>query len=201
METTSPVILGSNAKPDLDLYYEIVNGKRVSLVPKPIEAIQSAALVAVALQTELVVKAPGLILYKPLIRFEEGQSRRPDLAYFTSDVLSRDTYRLQRLMKQMAKRDHVETSFVPRIAIEMISPNITIGFMQERTERYLKAGVQAVVQVLYQTRRVFVYESSTSLSIFDEDDVIETSAFGAFSRTVGEWLVVPDPDKVIPLTK
>jgi hypothetical protein len=198
MEMMNPVLVESNPALDPNLYFEIVNGKRVSLDAKPIEAVTNASLLAVALYQELLSKAPGVFLFKPLIRFEEGQSRRPDLVYVTFESLNRDAYRMRRLLKQIEKKNYIETSFIPQMAIEMISPNITIGFVHERTERYLNAGVQSVWHVLYETKRVYVYESSKRLSIFGEEDVIQTNAFGAFSRTVGEWLTVAGPDQIIP---
>src|SRR5438128_10606305 len=155
MENLNPSAV---VKPDVtnsDLYWEIVQGRRTPIAAKPADAILSGAQMASAIYGAFFPKCPGIVLYKPLIRFDAGESRRPDLAFITMEAMRRDPYRAQRLQKCVAKSKPVETSLIPNIAVEMISPDITFGFIHERTFRYLKAGVQFVWHVYYATKRLY----------------------------------------------
>jgi hypothetical protein len=133
---------------------------------KPPEALVAAATLAMALYTSAVATKPGVVLYKPLIHFQPGESRRPDLAFFAFDLKN------AKKLKAYLESPSNELVLIPNIAIEMITPAITVNFIEERTFRYLHAGVQLVWRVLYEAKRIQVFDSPKGFSVLDEEDTL-----------------------------
>ena len=91
--------------------------------------------------------------------------RQPDIAFIPYD----------RWAPPPLTEDPPAWDVVPTLIVEVISPNDTIGELEEKIRDYFDAGV-VLVWVLNPTlRRVYVYESFTQVRILQESGNFPTS--------------------------
>ena len=85
--------------------------------------------------------------------------RAPDVAYVDEARLA-----------QARARGYPELA--PNLVVEVVSPNDTAGEIQQKTEEWLRAGVQ-IVWVLYpETRSAMAYQADGSVALLHADDTL-----------------------------
>ncbi len=145
-----------------DLLYEVVNGEPLEVLPMG----KLASLLATVLVIRLGIFAEqhklGMPAVETLFRLSPtGPSRRPDVAFVAFDRMpaSLDT-----------TEDPAHWEVVPNLAVEIISPTNTFDAIDDKLEDYFHAGVQLVWVIRPVKRRIYVYESLTSVRVLMEKD-------------------------------
>ncbi|MEX1224518.1 MAG: Uma2 family endonuclease [Pirellulales bacterium] len=75
----------------------------------------------------------------------------------------------------------------PDLAVEVLSPSDTTGYVNQKIEQWLDAGCQEVWSVDPKLRTVTIYRSTTDIQIFTHDDLLDSSrVLPEFSCPVAE---------------
>jgi Uma2 family endonuclease len=128
----------------------------------------------VALLRPVVVPARGLIFSEQEYNFE-GNVHGPDVSLVGPGKVH---------LIDWNKRVQ---SFVPDLAIEIVSKNDTFEALMEKAVRYRKCGTSEVWVFSPKTRQAFV-QSEQRQSILGENDLFESPLIPGFSIRLGELL-------------
>jgi Uma2 family endonuclease len=94
------------------------------------------------------------------------RQRRPDVAFISSE-----RWPVDRPVPQTAA-----WKIVPELAIEIVSPTNPAGEMDAKVEEYFFVGVSKVWVVYPKTRRIYVYDSPTSVRIVTRGETLADDA-------------------------
>jgi Uma2 family endonuclease len=167
---SSPAILepittqAAPAEPD-DTLYEVVNDQRVEKPPMSTEANRLAFDIAFELELFARSKKSGRAGTEQLFLLDAQTKlqRRPDV-YFVS---------FERWPANQPLPVPDAWPVVPNLAVEVISPsNLSVADMA-KVEDYFQAGVERVWVVYPALKRVYVYESPTSVRILTVVDTLD----------------------------
>jgi Uma2 family endonuclease len=166
--------------PDVPDDYELVHGKLVEC--KPMSAY--AVVVANAIQTELILSGLTRRLGRSLIEQyfriptldDPRKIRRPDLAFITFETWPAAT---------PLPRTGNALSFVPEIAVEVISPGNLDGDDRAKRRDYLQAGVRSVWVVYPEEREIYCYTTlSRTPRVFGEGDTLTDPVLPGFEMKI-----------------
>jgi Uma2 family endonuclease len=152
-------------------YYEVVNGKRVEILPMS----AYAGVLATRLATELNLYARGQKLGEaatetlfrlPLVE-DQGRNRRPDVAFVSRE-------RWSAAISQSATTNALDV--VPDLVVEVVSPRNLADEINGKVLEYFRAGVRAVWVVWPRYHQVYVYESHDQITVLGDADTIEGGA-------------------------
>jgi Uma2 family endonuclease len=167
---SSPAILEPAASPSLaaeadDTLYEVVNGQRVEKPPMSTEANRLAFDIAFEVETFARLNKSGHAGTEQLFLLDAQTNlqRRPD-AYFVS---------FERWPANQPMPVPDVWPVVPNLAVEVISPSNLANAVQEKLEEYFQAGVERVWVVYPRWKRIYVYESPTSVRIPTAADTLD----------------------------
>jgi Uma2 family endonuclease len=148
-----------------DTLYEVVNGQRVE--KPPMSAKANLIAFTLAHQMQIVAEPNNLgragteIIF--LLDAQANLQRRPD-AFFLS---------FERWPANQPIPDTDPWPVVPNLAVEVISPSNLANAVQEKLEEYFQAGVERVWVVYPRWKRIYVYESPTSVRILTAADTLD----------------------------
>ena len=149
--------------PDED--YEVVDGRIVQEPPLGVYEIRMANRLARSINLfdpserfgEVVIEALFILSESPMLR------RRPDVAF-----VSRERWPADRPMDREAAWD-----VIPDLAVEISSPTDLIDDLMDKIDEYFSAGVRLVWVVYPKRRKVYAYQSPTSVSILGAGDELD----------------------------
>jgi Uma2 family endonuclease len=101
-----------------------------------------------------------------LIDPAKNLQRRPDLAFVSSS-----RWPLDREIPEDAAWD-----VVPELAAEVVSPSNSVGEIMTKIEDYFRAGVRLVWVIHPKHRKVYIYDSPTSVRILQAGDALDGGA-------------------------
>ncbi len=157
-EIVLPVI-----EPDED--YEVVDGRIVEEPPLGMYEIRMANRLARSIILfdspgelgEVVIEGLFILNEVPMLR------RRPDVAF-----VSRERWPADSPMDREAAWD-----VVPDLAVEFTSPTDLIDDLMDKIEDYFAAGVRLVWVIYPKQRKLYAYQSPTSLRILGVGDELD----------------------------
>lgn len=150
------------AFPQPDVLFEIINGEVREVPPMGRLASLVATVLTGMLWNFTSQKQLGLTAVETLFRLSPtGPSRRPDVAFVSFD-------RLPTAIDLAV--DPAQWEVVPNLAVEIVSPTNTVDDVEDKLEDYFRAGVQLVWVIHPLRRRIYVYESLTTLRVLLEKD-------------------------------
>ena len=154
-------------------FYEVVGGQ---IVEKPAMGVIESLLASLLLrwmanhahENQLGrVVSETLFLLDPALELK----RRPDLAF-----VSTERWPLRRRVPRTEAWD-----VVPDLAIEVVSKTNTADQMAEKIEDYFRSGVRQVWVVYPGTRKIYLYDTPTSVKILQVgDDLAGGSVLAGF---------------------
>jgi Uma2 family endonuclease len=158
----SVITADASVELDPDVLYEIVNGKHREVPTMG----KLASLLATALVIRLGIFSEqhklGMPAVETLFRLSPtGPSRRPDVAFVAFDRMPAPVDMTE---------DPAQWEVVPNLAVEIVSPTNSVDDIEGKLDDYFQAGVQLVWVVHPLRRRIYVYESLTSVRILLEKD-------------------------------
>jgi Uma2 family endonuclease len=150
---------------ECDEHYEIVNGRIVEEPPLGLYEIRMANRLARWISFfdpteqlgEVVIEALFILNEVPMLR------RRPDVAF-----VSRERWPADRPMDREAAWD-----VIPDLAVEITSPNDLIDDLMDKIEEYFAAGVRLVWVIYPKQRKLYAYQSSTTVRILGMGDELD----------------------------
>jgi Uma2 family endonuclease len=158
IELEAPII-----DPDED--YEVVDGIVVEEPPLGAYGTRMANRLARSIADfdpsedlgEVVVEVLFILNHSPRLR------RKPDVAF-----VSRERWAVERPMESEAAWD-----VIPDLAVEIISPTDIIIDLMDKLEEYFRVGVKLVWVIYPKHRKIYAYDSPTSVKILREGDELE----------------------------
>jgi Uma2 family endonuclease len=150
-------------EPDED--YEVVDG--VIVEEPPLGAYESRMANRLA-KTIYLFDPPGnlgevVIEILFILKHTPSLRRKPDVAF-----VSRERWPVGRSMGSEAAWD-----VIPDLAVEFTSPTDLIRDLMDKIEEYFRAGVRQVWVIYPRHRKVYAYESPTSVRILSEGDELD----------------------------
>jgi Uma2 family endonuclease len=153
-------------EPDED--YEVVDGRIVEEPPLGVYEIRMANRLARSIILfdppgelgEAVIEVLFILKSSPMLR------RRPDLAF-----VSQERWPAARPMDREAAWD-----VIPDLAVEITSPTDLIDDLMDKIEEYFAAGVRLVWVIYPKQRKLYAYQSPTSVRILREGDELDGGA-------------------------
>lgn len=165
--TDVPAEIASPDRLDSEKLYEIIDGQ---FVEKPSMGSHEHGLASILLEIlGPFTRAHGLgqvfteVLFD--LRPAIDRSRRPDVS-----MVSIKQYPLNR---RPPRGVNAAWSVVPDLVVEVSSPSNTADEIIEKMEEYFHAGYPRVWVIYPPVRKVYVYESPTSVRIFAYEDTLE----------------------------
>jgi Uma2 family endonuclease len=157
-EIVLPVI-----EPDED--YEVVDGRIVEEPPLGMYEIRMANRLARSITLfdpteqlgEVVIEALFILNDAPMLR------RRPDVAFASRERWPADS---------PADRE-TAWDVIPDLAVEITSPTDLIDDLMDKIEEYFAAGVRLVWVIYPKQRKLYAYQSPTSLRILGAGDELD----------------------------
>ena len=145
--------------------YEVVDGLIVEEPPLGVYEIRMANRLARSIAFfdpsedlgEVVIELLFILNHSPSLR------RKPDVAF-----VSRDRWPRDRSMGRDAAWD-----VIPDLAVEFTSPTDLIDDLMDKVEDYFRAGVRLVWVFYPKQRKVYAYESPTSVTVLSEGDELD----------------------------
>ena len=145
--------------PDDGRKYELVNGR---LVEVPTGARHSR--ISVEMGARLYAARPsGTTMFASCtgFRMAQGNIRSPDVSVMRTD----------RLPDGKAPEGFVDGA--PDLAIEVVSPNETMGAMLTKMVEYFESGAQEVWLLFPERKQVHRYRADWVVEVFNEDDTLD----------------------------
>jgi len=154
--------------------YELIDGELIMLSPAGGEHCEVTANITMLLAMHVKAKKlgnvytgePGFVLAR-----DPDTVRAPDVAFVSND----------RLAKLPQTSGFLETA--PDLAVEVISPNDTFSYVEQKAKAWLEAGTRLVLVVDPATRCVYLYGGSGRIATLTESDTLDAS------ETVPGWQV------------
>jgi Uma2 family endonuclease len=147
-----------------EVFYELVDGRRVEIPPMSIYATKITNRLTARLNVFVETRQLGEIVSEGLFRLplpqDLSRNRRPDIAF-----VSFERWPANRPVDVTVNAWDV----VPDLAIEVTSPTDRAEDQREKVLEYFQAGVRCVWVVYPRLGLVDVYDSPTSLRIFASD--------------------------------
>jgi Uma2 family endonuclease len=107
----------------------------------------------------------GYVAYETIIRIPSSViPRRPDVFFVKGDRFD-----------PTAAKDKDPWELSPNLAIEVISKTNTFNEIEEKMEEYFAAGVEAVWVVSNRVRRVTVYKSMKTPTVYEGNESIDAA--------------------------
>ncbi len=149
-------------------HYEVVDGVVVEEPPLGASEVWMASFLAQSMGYFATSNRLGRVVVEMLyvLVAEPRLRRRPDLAF-----VSRERWPLNRPVPSEAA-----WNVVPDLAVEITSPTDLIDDLMDKIEEYFAAGVRLVWVVYPKHRRVYVYDSPTSVRILQVGDELDGGA-------------------------
>jgi len=148
-----------------DFLYEIVDGEIREIPNMGVYAGIIATVLANSINQFARPRNLGLAVVEVLFKLGPNlPSRRPDVAYVTSDKM---------LSRVQALEDPPQWEVVPNLAIEVVSKTNTAAEIEDKLGDYFGAGVQLVWVIYPVHRRVYVYESINKNRILTEQNELD----------------------------
>lgn len=146
--------------------YEIIDGQKVELPPKSINASRMASrlhgwLGQYCWDRNLGETVMHMLFHLPLAK---DRQRRPNVAFVS-------TQRLAQAPVQPGEDN--AWAVVPDLAVEVISPSDLAEDLVKKIEEYFQAGILVVWVIYPQVRLVHIYHSLTQIHGLTEGDTLE----------------------------
>src|ERR1700733_11298139 len=149
--------------------YEIIDGKRVELLPMSILATRVASKLHGHLAHHLFDNPVGEALMEGLFHLPlpADRNRRPDVAFVSAQ-------RLAQAPPQLGSEN--AWAVMPELMAEVVSPNDLAEEIIERVDEYFAAGTKSI-WVVYPTQRlIYIYASPRRLQILGDADDLDGGA-------------------------
>jgi len=146
-----------------DGHYEIVDGKRVELLPMSIRASVVASHLTIRIGSQTATSGRTVMEGLFHLALPVDRNRRPDVAFVSFDRWARD--------RPIGSENAWDV--VPDAAIEVISPNDLIEEVLVKLDEYFRAGVRLAWVVFPQQQLVYVYDSYTQIRVLTRADTLE----------------------------
>lgn len=145
--------------------YEVVDGVVVEKPAMGAYEIEIASILQDMLGPFARSQRLGRVVSEMLFRLdvERKRDRRPDVAF-----VSHQRWPIERRAPRTAAWE-----VVPDLAIEVLSPNNKTVDDAAKLEEYFQAGVRAVWLVFPEAGKVYVYTSTTSVTILPRESTLE----------------------------
>jgi Uma2 family endonuclease len=151
-----PVLATPPAFRDDEPFYEVVNGKRVGLLPMSVYARVIAGELARMLgnhgATHSLGRAFAEILFRLPLERDRNRNRQPDAAFISYARWPKD---------RPLPRAGDAWDVVPDVAIEVVSPTDRVEELFDKLAEYFEAGVRQAWVLFPSLQMVQVYESLT----------------------------------------
>jgi len=152
--------------PDDGNRYELVGGELVQMSPSGWDHSQIAGQIAGLLWQHVAanklgrvgVAEPGFVLSR-----QPATVRVPDVAFVSSERL-----------RQIADGSKFP-EIAPDLAVEVISPNDSFSYVEQKAREWLAAGTRMVLVVDPATRTVYIYRGTGRESALGEGDTLDAS--------------------------
>jgi Uma2 family endonuclease len=170
MSATAAVKPAGSARGNWDEpLYEIVNGRKVELLPMSIYACWIANLIGRFLGSHAESNRLGRVVVEGLFILDAvlDLRRRPDVAF-----VSAERWPLDRPLPETG-----DWEVVPDLAVEVVSPNDIMREVQAKIREYFRLSVRQVWIVLPEEQEVYVYDSPTQVRILTANDALEGGTF------------------------
>ncbi len=155
------------------------------------------------IEGELLVMSPGnwrhgiIAARAHMIIAAHVQACRPGLVFAaeTGFMLSRDPDTVRAPDVSFIANEHLPARLpdeaywpgAPDLAVEVLSPSDTTGYVNQKIEQWLDAGCQEVWSIDPKLRTVTIYRSTTDIQIFTHGDSLDASrVLPEFSCPVAE---------------
>jgi Uma2 family endonuclease len=144
--------------------YEIVNGKRVELLPMGLYESTIANILGFHLNLVAIPHQLGWIEIEVLFLLPvANQQRRPDVAFVSYQRWPRN--------RPLPRGDAWPVA--PDLAVEVVSPSNQADEVMRKMNEYFQAGAQRVWIVWPSLKQVYVYESPTQVRILTGGDELD----------------------------
>lgn len=151
---------------DDEPHYEIIDGQKVELPPKSINASRMASrlhgwLGRYCRDRNLGETVMHMLFHLPLAK---DRQRRPNIAFVSAQRLAQ---------APVQPGEDNAWAVVPDLAVEVISPSDPAEDLLKKIEEYFQAGILLVWVVYPQVRLVHIYTSLTQIHGLTEADILE----------------------------
>jgi Uma2 family endonuclease len=153
---------------DPDKHYEVIDGQIVEEPPLGAHETWIASRLDQSLGYHATINRMGRVATEMLFVIDRGRSlrRRPDVAF-----VSRERWALNIQIPRENAWD-----VVPDLAVEITSPTDMIDDLMDKLEEYFRAGVRLAWVIYPKHRKVYVYDSPTSVRILQVGDELDGGA-------------------------
>jgi Uma2 family endonuclease len=160
--------------PEQGHHYELSDGEVVIVGNAKFRHERVKARVTMILSVHVEKARSGLVLPESLFALGEGSAHEPDVAYASNEKINavEDVDRL--------------ISFVPELAIEVISQSETAEYAEQKVKDYLKAGVLEVWQLFSLSRSMLIRTASGTRELTG-DAILETPVLPGFRVSIAEF--------------
>ncbi len=164
----SPPIIEPSIEAEPDGLYEVVDGQVVEKPEMGAFEMEIAGSLFLALENHARSHRLGKAQIEMLFLIDPTHAlkRRPDVSF-----ISIARWPIQTPAPQTSAWD-----VVPDLAVEVVSPTNTAEAVLEKLEEYFQAGAQLVWVAYPRRRKVYVYESPTSVRILQVGDDLDGGA-------------------------
>jgi Uma2 family endonuclease len=172
--------------------YEVIDGQRVGLPPMAIYSSWLASLLDQYLGPFARTHNLGRTVCEGLFHLPEpiNRDRRPDLA-FVSYVRWAKT-------RSVPLTDNA-WDVVPNLTTEIVSPTDDVNGLIEKVHEYFRAGVELVWVVYPLQREIYVYQSSTQITVLTAADKLDGgTVVPGFRLPLVEFFGEPAQNGVVP---
>jgi Uma2 family endonuclease len=145
--------------------YEVVNGERVELPPMGVNASLIASRLHINMGYFVESERLGILTMETLFILDAKRNlrRRPDLAF-----VSAQSWSLEQPVPEEGDWD-----VIPDLAVEVTSPNDTLGEVLTKVNEYFACGVRQVWLVVPRTQNVLVFDSPAGARILSATEELD----------------------------
>jgi Uma2 family endonuclease len=171
-----------NAEGNRNGCYELVRGEVIE-VSRP-NRIHGRVCIntGFALETYARRKKKGYVVSNDtgvVLETDPDTVRGPDVAWYE------DVVRFEDLPEKWGDT-------LPRLAVEVLSPNDTAHYITEKVSDYLENGVEVVWVIDPETRTVVIYSKTGVKKLTDKDSLTGADVLPGFRCKVADLFVLPD---------
>ena len=151
-----------------DKHYEVVDGQIVEETPLGAYEAGLAGLLMLSIGNHAMSNGLGRVVPEMLfaLRPSPRLRRRPDIAF-----VSQERWAIGRPIPREAA-----WNVIPDLAVEITSPTDLIDDLMDKLDEYFAAGVRLVWVVYPKHRRIYTYDSATSVRILQAGGELDGGA-------------------------
>lgn len=148
--------------------FELVKGEVVRLSPAGKRHGRIVGRVIRLIDSHAIRRKLGVVISADTgfyVHRDPDSVRAPDVAFISYDLLA-----------QLDAESGTFYSRAPDLAVEVLSPDDSWSYVEEKVEEYLEAGAKAVWVVSPRAEKIHVYERGTSARILGAKDTLTGGA-------------------------